>query len=296
MPCGVSAGSRRAPAAGGPPAGRARSAAEGGGVGVLRDQVAQRVEPGLADRGEGGVRRRHASPAGRRRRPRPGRPGGSRRSPAPRARSCPQTATRAAAPSSERRGPPGSTVTTPWWISYAVRPAAPQRRAHAGGRASSRAPKRRATGSSPSPATAPAPRLHVVGDRARRASGSRRRRRAPAAGPRPAPRSASARPRDAQPGQVGDGRPGAGQHHEVGVGELLRGGGEAHEHARLGGQRVDVGDSWTAAAAGPPRPAARPRPTRRPAGARPRSRPRRVLGVELAGRRATAGRRASGGR
>jgi hypothetical protein len=46
----------------------------------------------------------------------------------------------------------------------------------------------------------------------------------------------------AQPAEVGDRGAGAGQHDEVGVGQFLGGGREAHQHAGLGGQRVEVGE------------------------------------------------------
>ncbi len=46
----------------------------------------------------------------------------------------------------------------------------------------------------------------------------------------------------AQPGQVGHGGPAAGQDHQVGVGDLGGGGDEPDRHARLGRQRVGVGE------------------------------------------------------
>ena len=49
-------------------------------------------------------------------------------------------------------------------------------------------------------------------------------------------------PARAQPGEVGDGRPRAGQHDEVGVGERARVGGEDHVEVRLQPERVDVGE------------------------------------------------------
>ena len=45
-----------------------------------------------------------------------------------------------------------------------------------------------------------------------------------------------------QPGQVGDGGPGPGQHHQVRVGQVGRAGGEPDQHAGLGRQRVHVGE------------------------------------------------------
>ena len=45
----------------------------------------------------------------------------------------------------------------------------------------------------------------------------------------------------AQPGQVGDGGLAAGQHDDVGVGQIGGVGDPAHQHAGLAGQRLDVG-------------------------------------------------------
>ena len=45
-----------------------------------------------------------------------------------------------------------------------------------------------------------------------------------------------------QPGQVGDGGPRPGQHHQVRVGQVDRGRREPHQHAWLGRQRVHVGE------------------------------------------------------
>ena len=63
---------------------------------------------------------------------------------------------------------------------------------------------------------------------------------------RAAPRGAiyygAGQPVLAQPGQVGHGGPAAGQDHQVGVGDLRGGGDEPERHARLGRQRVGVGE------------------------------------------------------
>ena len=81
----------------------------------------------------------------------------------------------------------------------------------------------------------------------------------------------------AQPRQVGDGRPGPGQHHQVGVGQLGRARSTNRtSDAGLGGQRVDVGG------VGDPRAAAttatRSTSRRRTAGARPAERGRSAQG------------------
>ena len=102
----------------------------------------------------------------------------------------------------------------------------------------------------------PGPRLDVVVDALGRASGSRRRCRAPAGPRRPCARRASARPALAQPGQVAHRGLGAGQHHQVGVGELApaRSRSAPARPARRPARRRRW--RWRSAAAGPPRPAA----------------------------------------
>jgi hypothetical protein len=45
-----------------------------------------------------------------------------------------------------------------------------------------------------------------------------------------------------QPGQVGDGSTGAGQHHQIRVGQVGRAGREPHQHAGFGRQGVHVGE------------------------------------------------------
>ena len=85
----------------------------------------------------------------------------------------------------------------------------------------------------------------------------------------------------AQPAQVGDGGPGPGQHHQVGVGQVGRAVREPHQHAGLGGQRVHVGE-----VADPRQPdhgdteKIRLAERRRRACGRERSRVRGVLGVD----------------
>ena len=99
----------------------------------------------------------------------------------------------------------------------------------------------------------------------------------------------------AQPGQIGDGGLAAGDHHEVGIGQLGGVGDPAHQHPGFTGQRLDVGG------VGHPRQAHRgdPQPLpRRAAGgtptgaATPTANPRR----RARARRRTAARRRWGGR
>ena len=176
MPCGVSAGSRRAPAAGGPPAGRPRAAARGHGVEVVLDQVAECVQPGLADRGERGVRRRHEPAAGDPRDLGEERPA----EPVVLQRAVPGGAEDGAArPPSRNGSPPGRRDDA------VVDLVAVHRLRRAPCRAAGPASSRReptCDRQQPQPGTEPAPRLDVVGRSCAPASGSRRRCRAPAAG------------------------------------------------------------------------------------------------------------------
>ena len=223
----------------GAPGSISRSSASG--VGVLLDQVAQPVQLLLAQRA-----RRWCPGAGTKRRP-------------------------AAAATSAQEGPAEAVA-----LQRAVPVRAPDRADPAAVQASALVPpppalrRRRGGSRSPRPARrAPSPtgRARVLSrgeadphgqqpepvDRARaatrprprslgRASGSRRRCRAPGGPRRPARSDRVGQAALAQPLQARDRAAGAGQHHEVGVGQLLRPVDEAHDDARLGGQRVHVGE------------------------------------------------------
>ena len=214
------------------------------GVRVLLDEVAEPVELLLAQRAEAGVGRGHEAPPGVARRPGAGTPGGSRRSPASRASACPR---RRPTRQPSRHSPP-SPVT-----SARRRRPRPRRGGSRSPRPARRAPGRPAaasvfcranrtrTGSSPRPATVPArdstsssmvspsiwkpPQMPSTG----RPSAARRDH-------------GVGEPARAQPRQRPHGAAGAGQHHQVGVGQLLGPVGEPHHDARLRGQRVDVGE------------------------------------------------------
>ena len=175
-----------------------------------------------------------------RRRPRRGTPAGTRRSPGCRAtwsrRRCP-----CADPAGELRRRPRPS-NRPWWISYPVTgwPSP----VPVGSRSTLSAPK---TG----------PRVdqaEAVGRRAGRRPRCRRVARSGAehlgAAADPEHRATGARvledrgvePAGAQPGQVGDGRAGPGQHHQVGADQVARRGGEEDVEVGLEPERVDVGE------------------------------------------------------
>ena len=209
-----------------------------------RRQVAERVEARLA---RGGERRRAGRRSAGRARRRPSRAarGGRRRARARRA-------TRCRAPRRRGSRPLAVVGLEQRLAAVALDPAVADLVAGRLGAQPARAPAAAAqqllgreasssTGSRPRPVDRAAPRLDVVLDRARRASGSRRRCRG--SGRRlPRVRERAVEPVVAQALEVLDGRLRPGQDDEVGALDVGRRAREAHAHAGLGGERVDVGE------------------------------------------------------